>query len=162
MKRFIAMLFALLLALNLCACDVNAPTTDPTETTVVTTPTDTTVVTDPTGTTDVTEPVDTTGPTTDTTISTDPSWHLQSTADKLAGYAIDFNWNDSVVTIILTVGLPDLDMLDRVEKEDDTTFDLYLTDGTSYEVVLDAKTGEVTSIHNNVDSPTENDSYYKG
>ena len=61
MKRFIAMLFALLLALNLCACDANAPTTDPTETTVVTTPTDTSVSTE---TTEI--PEDTTA-TTDTT-----------------------------------------------------------------------------------------------
>lgn len=41
MKRFIAMLFALLMALNLCACatsEVIAPSLDPTETTVVTEP----------------------------------------------------------------------------------------------------------------------------
>ena len=147
MKRIIAFLMSLLLALCLCACipEVNAPATDPTESTVTT---------EPTGT-------ETTVPSTDATESTDPTWHLQEVADKLAGYASDFNWNDSVVNIILTVGLPDLDMLDRVEKENDTTFDIYLTDGTSYEVVLNANTGEVSSIHNNVDNPTENDSYYK-
>lgn len=148
MKRILAFLMSLVLALSLCACtitEVNAPTTNPTETTVTT---------EPTGT-------ETTVPSTDATENTDPTWHLQEVADKLAGYAIDFNWNDSVVTLILTVGLPDLDMLDRVEKENDTTFDIYLTDGTSYEVELDATTGEVSSIHNNVDMPTQNDSYYK-
>ena len=98
----------------------------------------------------------------ETTSSTDPTWHLQEVSDKLAGYAIDFNWNDSIIEVILTVGLPNLDKFDRVEKEDDTTFDIYLTDGTSYEVVLDAITGEVFSVHNNVAIPTENDSYYKG
>ena len=147
MKKIIAFLMSLLLALSLCACipEVNAPATDPTEITVTT---------EPAGT-------ETTVPSTDATENTDPTWHLQEVADKLEGYAIEFNWNDSVVDLILTVGLPDLDMLDRVEKENDTTFDIYLTDGTSYEVVLNAKTGEVSSIHNNVDTPTENDSYYK-
>ena len=153
MKRIIAFLMSLMLVLSLCACqssEVNEPTTDSTTSTVVTDPVETTPGTE------------TTVPSTDATESTDPTWHLQEIADKLAVYATDFNWNDSVIEVILTVGLPDLDMFDRVEKENDTTFDIYLTDGTSYEVVLDATTGEVSSIHNDVDSPTENDSYYKG
>lgn len=152
MKRILAFLMSLLLALSLCACtitEVNAPTTEPT------------VVTDPVDTESTTPSTDATEGTEATVPNTDPTWHLQEVANKLAGYAIDFNWNDSVVTLILTVGLPDLDMFDRVEKEDDVTYDIYLTDNTSYEVVLDAKTGEVLSIHNNVDNPTERDSYYK-
>lgn len=93
MKRFIAMLFALLLALNLCACDVNAPTTDPTETTVVTTPTDTT------GTTDVTEPADTTGPTTDTTepILQDP--YDMEELEELLGISISMSHTNTALDV---------------------------------------------------------------
>lgn len=129
MKRIIAFLMSLLLALSLCACipEVNAPATDPTVTT---------------------EPVDTetTVPSTGATESTDPTWHLQEAADKLAGYAIDFNWNDSVVNIILTCGLPDMDMFDRVEMLTITTYDIYLSDNTIYRVVLDAGSGDVQTI----------------
>lgn len=129
MKRIIAFLMSLLLALSLCACipEVNAPATGPTVTT---------------------EPVDTetTVPSTDTAESTDPTWHLQEVADKLAGYAIDFNWNDSVMNIILTCGLPDMDMFDRVEMLTITTYDIYLSDNTIYRVVLDAGSGDVQTI----------------
>jgi hypothetical protein len=133
MKRIITFLMSLLLVLSLCACDipeVNAPATDPTETTVTT---------EPTGT-------ETTVPSTDATESTDPTWHLQEVADKLAGYAIDFNWNDSVVDTILTCGLPDMDMFDRVEMLNVTTYDIYLSDNTIYRVVLDAGSGDVQTI----------------
>jgi hypothetical protein len=152
MKRMIAFLMSLMLVLSLCACqipEVNAPTTDPTTSTVVTDPTETTPSTE------------TTVPSTDATESTETTWHLQEVADKLAGYAIEFEWNDGVVDIILTVGLPDLDMFDRVERINVTAYLIYLSDGTSYRMVLDAGSGDVVDIVNNVDVPTENDSYYK-
>ena len=152
MKKIIAFLMSLMLVLSLCACqipEVNAPTTDPTTSTVVTDPTETTPSTE------------TTVPSTDATESTETTWHLQEVADKLAGYAIEFNWNDSVTDVILTVGLPDLDMFDRVEKVDELTYVIYLTDEVSYRMILNADTGDVESIDNNVAVPTENDSYYK-
>lgn len=60
MKRIIAFLMSLMLALSLCACqipEVNAPTTDSTISTVVTDPTATTPSTDATGNTDPSAPV---------------------------------------------------------------------------------------------------------
>ena len=151
MKRIIAFLLSLMLALSLCACQIfeeNVPTTDSTTSTVVTDPIETdpttsTVVTDPTETTPSTE---TTVPSTDATESTDPAWHLQEVADKLAEYATNFNWNDGVTEVILTAGLPDMDMFDRVEQLDELTYDIYLSDSTVYRMVLDAGSGDVQAI----------------
>lgn len=137
MKRIIAFLMSLLLALSLCACtipEVNTPTTDPTTSTVVIDPTE------------ITPSTETTVPSTDTTENTDPTWHLQEVADKLAQYANEFEWNDSVTNIILTCGLPDMDMFDRVEMLTVTTYDIYLSDNTVYRVVLDAGSGDVQTI----------------
>ena len=125
MKRIIALLLSVLLAVSLCACDwfiVNAPNTDATDTTAAT------------------------APTIPTTEETNPTWHLQEVADKLAAYAVEFEWNDSVADVILTVGLPDLDMFDRVEQLSVVTYDIYLTDNTVYRVVLDAGNGDVQTI----------------
>ena len=134
MKRLFALLLSLLMILSLCACQpsggINTPTTSPIETTVTT---------EPTGT-------ETTVPSTDATESTDPAWHLQEISDKLTGYATDFNWNDGVIDVILTVGLPDLDMFDRVEQLNELTYDIYLSDDTVYRMVLDAGSGDVQAI----------------
>lgn len=130
MKRIITFLLSLLLALSLCACnipEVNAPTTSSTETTGTTEPTNAVA-------------------TTPATENTNPTWHLQETADKLAQYAIDFKWNDGITNLILTVGLPDLDMFDHIEQLNETTYDIYLSDNTIYRMVLDAGSGDVQAI----------------
>ena len=123
MKRILAFLMSLFLALSLCACDipeVHAPGTDPT------------ITTEPTH--------------TDATEDTEPTWHLQEVADKLTQYASEFEWNDGVVNTILTCGLPDMDMFDRVEMLTVTTYDIYLSDNTVYRMVLDAGSGDVQTI----------------
>ena len=123
MKRILAFLMSLLLALSLCACnipEVHAPGADPTTTT---------------------EPTNT-----DATEDTEPTWHLQEVADKLTQYSSEFEWNDGVVNTILTCGLPDMDMFDQVEMLTVTTYDIYLSDNTVYRVVLDAGSGDVQTI----------------
>ena len=129
MKRLFALLLSLLMILSLCACQPSEEIN----------PTETVVTTEPSG-------AETTVPSTDATASTDPTWHLQEVADKLAGYATDFNWNDGVTEVILTVGLPDLDMFDRVEQLNELTYDIYLSDNTVYRMVLDAGSGDVQAI----------------
>lgn len=93
MKRILALLMSLLLALSLCACipEVNAPTIDLTETTVTTEPTDT----------------ETTVPSTDATESTDPSIPVTEIAwDELAektGIDIEFEVNSETNKFIISL-----------------------------------------------------------
>lgn len=89
MKRIIAFLMSLLLALSLCACtipEVNAPTTDPTETTPST---------------------ETTAPSADATESTDPSVSVTEIAwDELAektGIDIEFEVNTETNKFIISL-----------------------------------------------------------
>lgn len=91
MKRIIAFLMSLLLALSLCACaipEVNAPTTDPTTSTVVTDPTET-------------------APSTDATESTNPSVSVTEIAwDELAektGIDIEFEVNTETNKFIISL-----------------------------------------------------------
>jgi hypothetical protein len=98
MKRIIAFLMSLLLALSLCACtipEVNAPTTDPTTSTVVTDPTETTPSTE------------TTAPSSDATESTDPSVSVTEIAwDELAektGIDIEFEVNTETNKFIISL-----------------------------------------------------------
>jgi ABC-type phosphate/phosphonate transport system substrate-binding protein len=94
MKRIIAFLMSLLLALSLCACSIleaNAPTADPPETTVTT---------EPAGT-------ETTVPSIDATESTDPSTSVTEIAwDELAektGIDIEFEVNTEANKFIISL-----------------------------------------------------------
>lgn len=98
MKRIIAFLMSLMLALSLCACtipEVNAPTTDPTTSTIVTDPTETTPSTE------------TTAPSTDATESTDPSTTVTEIAwDELAektGIDIEFEFNAETNKFVISL-----------------------------------------------------------
>lgn len=94
MKRILAFLMSLVLALSLCACtitEVNTPTTDPTETTVTT---------EPAGT-------EATVPSTDATESTDPSTSVTEIAwDELVektGIDIEFEVNTETNKFIISL-----------------------------------------------------------
>lgn len=116
MKRFIAMLFALLLALNLCACavpEVTAPSLDPTETTVVT---------EPDGTTE----------------------DLVAGAEAiLVECSKTQSWDESFIPTVLTQ-VPDIFMLSEIRCACWTYF-LVMSDGVEFVVYTDYD-GVITSI----------------
>lgn len=149
MKRIIAFLMSLMLALSLCACqipEVNAPTLDPTESVVTTEPTDTTPSTD------VTEP------STDTTTETTVPNLTGDAEQKLTDYAVGYGWPEGVVETIRT-SVPDFDTFDSIESAGDgTNFVIVMNDGVRYKLTVD--TEGVQAITNDVENPTERDMIY--
>jgi hypothetical protein len=136
MKKFIAFVLSILLMFSMCSCEL-FPVENPTKT----------------------ETVETTVSTTEENVS-EETVTLPSTivpgepeapdlTDKsrtaLIAYASEFNWNTSIVDEILSC-VPDMDMMDKVEKIDDTNFKLVMTDGIVYNLVIDAQTRALISI----------------
>lgn len=125
MKRLLAFLLAVLAVLGLCACEP-IPTTDEPETAI-------------------TETVPATSEVTETVTEENIPNHLDATEKALVQYAKDFGWAETVVEAIVS-HTPDLDMLDKVVKTNDTTYKILLTDGTEYIMTIDIDSKEVDTI----------------
>ncbi len=133
MKRLIIMLLSLLMALNLCACNilpVSAPTTDPTETIVVTVP-------------------DTT---TDTTETSYPWLNAESTQKFL-----DCGWSLENIDIIMGV-IPDMDSLYTITKISDSDYALLMDNGIEYYATF--RNNTLIQVYTNYENPTEKDFLY--
>ena len=127
MKKIIALLMSLVLALSLCACQlIQTPVTDPTVITTAPTTDPTVVTTVPT--TDVTVDATTEPATTDTTEIVDL---LAAAEAKLTQYAVEYDWQDGVVNIILT-NVPDFEMFDNITVDESGLFIITMTDGLQY------------------------------
>lgn len=130
MKKFIAFVLSILLMFSMCSCELF-------------------LVENPTKTEIVETIVSTTEENVSEETATLPSTIVPDLTDKartaLIAYAGEFNWDISVVDEILS-HVPDMDMMDKVEKIDDTNFKLVMSDGIVYNLVIDAQTKALTSI----------------
>ena len=127
MKKIIALLMSLVLTLSLCACQLTqTPVTDPTVITTAPSTDPTVITTVPT--TDVTVDATTEPATTATTEIVDL---LAAAEAKLAQYAVEYDWQDGVVNIILT-NVPDFEMFDNITVDESGLFIITMTDGLQY------------------------------
>ena len=146
MKRLLALFFALLLSLSLCACDLSDIINPPTN------PTDGVLYY-------VEFEIISTNPTT-TTVPTEPSVPnlTDDVRQQLKDFAKLFEWGDDVVEVIMAT-VPDVVMLSRVESTDDNThFIIIMSDGIEYCLDLGSNREALRIYYNTGDnSVTERD-----
>ncbi len=130
MKRFLAFTCALLASLLLCACIPVEPTTGP-------------------ETAPLTETITQTVPAETIEPATVPETVIPNQTEKaeqlLNGYCVEFNWDKGSTEIVLT-SVPDCDMLESVEKIDDITYKITMTDKIVYDLTIDAQTRQIATI----------------
>ena len=135
MKRIFAFLMSIVMILGLCACQVDK---NPTDTTLITVaPTTEVVETTDEVSTDPTDVVDETTEVVDL---------LAAAEAKLAQYAVEYDWIDGVINVILT-NVPDFEMFDNITLNEDGVYIITMTDGLQYSFFMyEDGIGDITLI----------------